>query len=162
MIRGYENSVIIFDDKRKVFEYLDDPMKLSGHMNKDSFMMAGSKMVTKIDSGQGREVGSFIEMSGKMMGFNIYLKEEIIERKLNDKKTWKTVGAQKLIILERYRMGFYLDQVELGTKVTIFIVYILPKGKKKILGLLFGNWYAKWCVDQMLKDLARHFGNSGQ
>jgi len=81
-------------------------MKLSRHMNETSFMMAGSKMVTKIDSGQGREVGSFIEMSGKMMGFNIYLKEEIIEREVNDKKSWKTVGAQKLIILDRYRMGF--------------------------------------------------------
>jgi len=45
--------------------------------------------------------------------------------------------------------------------VTIFIVYVLPKGIKKILGLLFGNWYSRWCVDQMLKDLVRHFGNSG-
>jgi len=95
------------------------------------------------------------------MGFNIYLKEEIIERKVNDKKTWKTVRSQRLIILDRYRMGFYIDQVEEGTKVTIFIVYVLPKGIKKILGLLFGNWYARWCVDQMLKDLACHFEVTG-
>lgn len=154
MIRSYENSIVVFAEKEKVFEYLDDPIKLSRHMNESSLMMAGSKMVTKIDSGNGREVGSIIEMSGKMMGVNIYLKEEIIERKVNEKKTWKTVGEQKLIILDRYRMGFYLDEAGAGTKVTIFIVYYLPKSIfKNILGLVFGNWYARWCVDQMLKDL---------
>jgi hypothetical protein len=40
----------------------------------------------------------------------------------------------------------------------VFIDYELPSGVvTHELGRLFGNVYAKWCVDQMLEGVVQHF-----
>jgi Cu/Ag efflux protein CusF len=52
----------------KAFAYLDDFRKLSGHMERSSAMMLGSKMKIETDGADGRAVGSRVRMHGKVLG----------------------------------------------------------------------------------------------
>lgn len=57
-------------------------------------------------------------------------------------------------------MGFDVTTEGTGSRVRIFIDYALPeRGFTKLLGLLAGDWYAKWCTQQMLGDLTTHFAS---
>lgn len=155
---SYSSKAVVNATARSVFEYLDDPTKLSAHMGKSSMMMAGSKMTIEVDPLRGREVGSVIKMSGKILGLNLSLEEKIIERQPFEKKTWQTFGQPKLLILDQYKMSFILKELGPQTELNVFIEYNLPKsGFPKILGSLLGKLYAKWCTEQMLKDTKQAF-----
>jgi len=144
------------------FLHLDDPLRLSSHMGKSSWMMAGSHMDFELDQGQGRHVGSEIILRGKMMGIPLFVRERIVERVPPKRKVWATIGPQKLIIIDRYRMGFELEEFDSGIKLRVFLDYALPSSWfGKILGKLFSGFYAKWCTKSMALDAVRYFSLKG-
>ena len=157
----YETSGLINTSVKEAFNYLDDHKKLSGHMNRSSWMMMGSRMFTEIDSAQGKSVGTKIIMRGKMMGIPLFVNEEISERTPHFKKTWETRGPQQLVILDQYRMGFLLKlEGDASTKLTVFIDYSIPRsGFKHLLAVLTAKIYARWCTESMIKDAEAHFRN---
>jgi hypothetical protein len=159
LTHSYYSKAILNTSAKKAFEYLDDPKKLSAHMGKSSMTMAGSKMDMVSDEKQGRQIGSVIKMSGKMMGLKLSLREKIVERVPDVKKFWQTFGEQHLVILEQYKMGFALHEIsDERTEVTVSIDYSLPqKGLPRALGKILGPLYAKWCTKQMAKDAANEF-----
>jgi hypothetical protein len=61
-------------------------------------------------------------------------------------------------VIGEYEMGIRITPEAGGSRVRVFINYELPKGWATYwLGRLFGRFYAKWCVDQMLVGVARAF-----
>jgi carbon monoxide dehydrogenase subunit G len=155
----YSSEVTLEATPEEAFQFLDDPKKLSSHMGKSSWRMAGSRMTMELDARGGREVGSEIRMAGKMMGIPLSLKEVISERSPPRKKVWQTVGPQRLLVLDQYRMGFELQASgPRQTKLNVFIEYSLPSaGIPKLLGILFARSYAKWCTRMMARDAAENF-----
>lgn len=152
-----EKSSTINAEITSIFDFIDDHIKFSSHMNRSSWMMGGGKMTTEVDEGKGQEVGSHIKMGGKVMGFNLFLDEMVTERSRPTRKTWKTVGNPKLLVIGNYQMGIELTPENNKTSLKVFIDYDLPSSGTKILGIIFGRMYANWCVNQMLNGVVNHF-----
>lgn len=156
--RHLEKTTVINSSASDVFDFIDDHIKFSSHMNKSSWMIGGGKMTTEVDEGRGQKVGSHIKMGGKVMGLNLFLDEVVTERFRPTRKVWETVGNPKLLVIGNYQMGVELAPENNRTKLKVFIDYNLPSGGAKVLGLVFGGMYARWCVDQMLNGVVDHFG----
>jgi hypothetical protein len=143
---------------QEVFSYTDDFSKLSSHMNKSSSMMMGGSMETLLDDGRGQSVGSHIRMNGKMIGITLLLDEVVTVRQPPLHKAWETVGQQHLLVIDRYRLGFDITERDKSSELRVFIDYDLPATPlSRGLGLMLGTFYAKWCVQQMVKDARNHF-----
>ena len=156
--KHYEESVALPVRAQEVFSYADDFSKLSSHMNKSSSMMMGGSMETLLDEGRGQLIGSHVRMKGKMMGVELLLDEVITERQPPHHKAWETVGQQRLVVIDSYRLGFDITERNKSSELRVFIDYNLPATPLlRGLGLLFGKFYAKWCVQQMVNDARQHF-----
>lgn len=154
--RHYEDSVSIPAGAAEVFAYIDDHARLSSHMNKSSWMMGGGRMDTSVDAGRGQETGSHIRMNGKVFGITISLDEVITHREPPRVKIWETVGTPKLLVVNHYRMRVEIEPQNNGSLLHVSIDYNLPT-RNAWLGKLFGGYYAKWCVQQMIKDACSYF-----
>ena len=115
-------------------------------------------MKTDIDEGQGKKIGSHIKMSGKIFGLSLFLDEIVTLREPPTSKEWETVGVPRLIVIGNYKMGIALKKIDQGTNLTVFIDYDLPRSfGVKLLWLLFGGVYAKWCVKQMIGGVKNEY-----
>lgn len=152
-------SLVVNAPAEVVFSRLDDPKLLSAHMSRSSWMMAGSRMSLELDASGGRAVGAPIRMSGRMLGVSLSLEEIVTERNPPQRKVWETVGAPRLLVIGRYRMGFELSPRGESSLLRVFIDYALPDGW---LGRVFGGVYARWCTRSMAKDAADFFRGSGR
>jgi len=115
-------------------------------------------METSLDEGRGQLIGSHVRMKGKMMGVELLLDEVITERQPPHHKAWETVGQQRLVVIDSYRLGFDITERNKSSELRVFIDYNLPATPLlRGLGLLFGKFYAKWCVQQMVNDARQHF-----
>lgn len=141
----------------EAFALLDDHRRLSAHMNKASWQLAGSSMEIAFDAMGGKTVGSHIGMAGHVLGVRICLDEVVTLREPPWRKAWETVGRPRLLVIGGYRMGFELAPATPGCVATIAIDYALPQsGVTRWLGWLLAGTYARWCVRQMLRDAQRH------
>lgn len=139
-----------------VFPLLDDPVRLAAHMGQRSAMMAGGMMRTETDELRGKAVGSVIRMTGRILGMSLWLEEAVVERTPQYRKTWETLGEPRLLVIGGYRMGFDLVPSGRGTHLRVWIDYKLPPaGGPRLLGRLFGRFYADWCVRKMLQAAAQ-------
>ena len=156
--RHYEQKVRLPVGTEELFSYADDFSKLSSHMNKSSSMMMGGSMETSVDQARGQAIGSHVRMTGKMMGIELSLEEVVTEREPPRHKAWETVGRRRLIVIDSYRLGFDITEGNNSSELRVFIDYNLPAAPSlRWLGLMFGNFYAKWCVQQMVDDACKHF-----
>lgn len=142
----------------EVFAYLDDPAHLVAHMAKPSWSMAGGSMELVLDERRGRELGSRMQLKGRMLGVSLFLEEEVMEREPPRHKAWQTTGAPRLIVIAAYRMGFDVAPEGAGSRLRVFIDYTLPeRAPARWLGRLLGPAYARWCTERMAQDTVRHF-----
>jgi hypothetical protein len=136
-----------------LFEHLDDPTRLSRHMQERSMAMMGSSMRIETDALGGRAVGSVIRMTGSVLGVRIGLDEAVTEREPPRRKAWATLGEPRLLVIGPYRMGFAIEPADGGSQLTVFIDYALPASRSgRLLGRLLGRGYARWCCQRMLAD----------
>lgn len=119
-------------------------------------MIGGGRMTTSIDEGNGQKVGSHIQMSGRVVGVTLFLDEVVTRREPPRLKVWKTVGNLKLLVIGHYEMGFELEPQGKQSWLRVYIDYDLPT-KSAWLGRLLGGTYARWCVQQMIRDTYDHF-----
>ena len=154
--RHYEESALIHAEAKEIFSYVDDHANFSSHMNKPSWMMGGSQMNTSVDAGLGQEVGSHIRMNGKVFGITLFLDEVVTHREPPRVKIWETVGTPRLIVIGHYRMKVEIEPQENGSLLGVSIDYNMPT-MNAWLGKLFGGYYAKWCVQQMIKGVHSYF-----
>ena len=153
-----EYTAVVRASVERVFDRLDDQTRLSKHMSQRSWKMGWGKMDTELDERRGRAVGSHIVLHGRVFGIRLYLDEVVIEREPPHKKSWETVGEQRLLVIGPYRMGFALLPAGADARLRVAIDYQLPtKGIARLLGRLFGRSYAKWCVRQMAEDAQHSF-----
>lgn len=152
-LKHYEEAVDVVASAEDVFNYVDDHLNFSSHMNKSSAMMGGGMMKTEFGKGGGKTVGSHIKMSGRVFGIDIYLDEVVTVHNPPFKKTWETVGIPNLLVIGDYEMGFEITEIDANCNFKVFINYNLPNGIfTKFLGMILGRFYAKWCVHQMIQS----------
>jgi hypothetical protein len=160
-LRHYEEARIVSVPPRELFEFVDDPLNLSSHMEKPRWQMLWGWMKNTPDEKGGKEVGSVMTIKGSVLGINISLVEKIIQREVPSKKAWQTFNGINLVVIGHYTMGFEIDPQEDNSNLKVYIDYELPKSAKtRWLGKLVGDMYAKWCVRQMLNDTYKHFISS--
>jgi hypothetical protein len=159
--RHFAESAFVDASPAQLFAFLDSHERLAGHMTQASWMMGGGKMEVAFDAGLGRTVGSHIRMSGYAFGMPLSLDEVITDYRPPLAKAWETAGEQALLILDGYRMGFAIVPDGSGARLQLFIDYALPRaGAGRILGMLLGRPYARWCVRSMLRDAQRRFATA--
>jgi hypothetical protein len=159
--RSYEARAFIGATPAQVFDFLDDHLRLVSHMSQSSWSMGGGRMTLAADAGQGRVVGSRLRLTGRAFGIHLEVEEEIVEREPPLRKTWRTIGEPRLLIIGQYKLGFQLAPAVNGTQTRIFIDYELPTGSlTRWAGLALAGAYARWCVDRMIGDTARHYTES--
>jgi polyketide cyclase/dehydrase/lipid transport protein len=159
--RQYEVRGRVAAPAAEVFAHLDDHTRLSSHMSKSSWKMGGGKMQIDVDEQGGKAVGSHIRLSGRILGRLLSVEEVVTEREPPIRKVWETIGTPDLLVIGPYRMGFDITPAAGQSVVRVFIDYALPeKGAARTLGRLCGDWYAKWCTRQMLRDVAAHFSTA--
>lgn len=91
---------------QQVFAFLDDPRRLSAHMEKSSWMMAGAAMKIDTDSRRGQAVGSLIRMKGRVLGISLWVEEKVSVYQPPLRKIWETSGEPRLVVVGSYVMGF--------------------------------------------------------
>ncbi len=141
-----------------IFEYIDRPERLSVHMARHSWQLAGASMTIETDADGGRTVGSHIRLTGTMLGIHLFVESKVVQREPPSRKAWETVGEPRLLVIGRYRMNVEIDARGDRSHVTISIDYELPaRAPTRWLGMLVGPLYARWCVRQMAQDLVHQF-----
>ena len=144
----------------QVFAFVDDHARFSSHMSQSSWRMGGGRMIVSLDDHRGQSVGSHIVMSGRVLGLALCIDEVVTERQPPRRKVWETVGTPALLIIGPYRMGFEVSPGDGASSLRVFIDYALPRTwPERWLGRLFSNYYARWCVQRMADDAARHFSS---
>ena len=153
-----EGTGLVAASPAALFDHLDDPHRLSAHMSRSSAMMLGSKMNIALDETGGRAVGSRIRLDGRVLGIPLDVEEDVTERVRPVRKVWETVGAPRLLVLRRYRMGYEIEPEGAASRLRVFIDYDLPaRGLPRWLGKLLGRPYARWCARRMVNDAIAHF-----
>lgn len=156
--RHYKNSILVPACATEIFTYADEQSRLSSHMSKSSWMMAGGRMEVTTDEGHGQKIGSHIRLKGKILGINLFLDEVITRHDPPYHKTWETVGDINLLVIGHYKMGLDIEPENSNSRLEVFIDYRLPESfTTRWLGYLFGGMYAKWCVKQMIKSVSEYF-----
>jgi hypothetical protein len=140
----YESSAFVTAAVEKAFEWLDDHTHLSSHMSESSWMMGGGRMTIELDERRGQSVGSRIRLRGSILGFKLSVDEVVTERNPPYSKRWKTTGSPRLLVIDRYQMGFEITPCCDGSVLRVYIDYTLPeRGPSRWLGYLPGQFYAR-------------------
>jgi hypothetical protein len=141
-----------------IFDFLDNQSNLSAHMSKSSWMMLGTTMDIHMDDELTRSIGSKFGFTGRILGIPLSVDEVVVAREPPLRKSWQTTSEPKLWVIGQYKMGLELAPQADGSQLRVFIEYAAPKaGIPRLLGLLFGKIYARWCTRQMVTDAQKHF-----
>ena len=156
--RRYESSGTATAPIERVFVHLDDHERLSGHMTQPSWKMGGGHMAISVDAGRFRSVGSRLRLSGRVFGIMLNVEEVIVDHQPPYRKTWETIGEPRLLVIGGYRMTFELTPRGTNTAIRVSIEYGRPaRGFPHVLGILFADYYARWCTHRMVADAIQHF-----
>lgn len=154
----YETSVDVAAEPAALFDYLDDQERLAAHMAKPSMMMMGGRMTYEFDAAKGRALDSVIRMRGDFLWLHLFVEEIVTAHNRPSRKTWKTRGAPKLLIMGGYTMGFDVSRAASVSRLRVFIDYDQPATfLGRVFGVLFAPLYARWCVDRMANDAKERF-----
>ena len=154
----FESNIDVNAAASDIFTLLDDHSRLSAHMTKPSWMMAGSVMTLKFDASGGHAVGANIRLIGKVLGIPLSVEEVVTERNPPQRKVWNTIGRPQLVVIGPYRMGYEITPETQTSHLRVFIDYALPDGPVSYwLGRLFGKIYARWCTQRMTNDAKLYF-----
>jgi hypothetical protein len=156
-----EASAFIPAPPGAVFAHIDQHARLAAHMSSGSWMMGGGTMTVEFDATCGKGRGARIRLAGKAFGFKLAVDEEVVEYAPPLRKAWETIGIPQLVVIGPYRMGFAIEPRAEGSRLTVFIDYMLPeRSAGHWLGRLFAAGYAGWCTRQMARDTLAHFASA--
>jgi hypothetical protein len=137
----------------EVFDILDD-LGVSGiHMTGTSMTMMGSKLQLTYLTQQKTGLYTRYRWFGKVLWWNMDFTVRVVKWEQGREKIWETVGRAELIIYSWFRMRLTIDPCPEGSIATVSISYQEPSGAfKKLLCSLLGDYYCKWCLNNMLDD----------
>ena len=151
-----ESSGFIAERPERVFANLDDHARLAAHMAKPSWRMGWATMQIITDPERPRGVGSQIALRGRVFGLRLWVDEEVTRYEPPSLKEWETKEEPRLLVIGQYRMAFSTTAVRDGTELHVTIDYNRPTSPlPRLLGVLFGQMYARWCTSQMVSDAAK-------
>jgi hypothetical protein len=149
-------SIEIKAQPSEVFKHVDNINNTGTHMSKSNMPMMGGSLKTEILSKNEIGPGATYRMYGKVMGMDIDFTETVTKWIENQERVWETIGDPKLLIMGGYAMNFNVRPSNWGTRLTFGIKYSYPKSAFwKFIAFLLGDWYAKWCLKNMAKDVKR-------
>lgn len=105
-----------------------------------------------------RAVGSRFGFRGRILGILLWVDEVVTIRDPPMRKIWESIGELHLWVIGCYKMGFELTAEPSGTNLRVFIEY--ERGFPRLMGILLGGTYARWCTRQMVADAQKHFGGT--
>jgi hypothetical protein len=150
-----ESSGFIRETPDSVFAKLDDHARLAAHMARPSWRMGWATMQIITDPQRPRGVGSHIALRGRLFGFRLTVDEAVTRYEPPALKEWETTAEPHLLVIGQYRMAFLTNAERDGTRLRVTIDYNHPaSGLPRLLGVLFGRIYARWCTTQMVSDAA--------
>jgi hypothetical protein len=152
-MKTVERIRIIQASPEKVFDCIDD-LGVSGmHMTESSMPMMGGKMDLEFLTPYKTGFHTKYRWTGKVLWWNMDFTVLVTNWIRGKEKTWETIGISKLIIYSWFRMNLKVGRDSTGTIALLSISYEKPKGfLNKILCFLVGNWYCKWCINNMLRE----------
>lgn len=154
----FETTASVLAPAADAFEYLDDPARLTAHLSRSSWMMAGSTMTMETDPASGQSLGSVIRLRGRVLGLTLSVDEVVSERIVPERKVWATIGTPQRLVIGPFRMGFAITDGAATSTVRAWIDYDRPESwPARWLGRLFGKMSARWCTSLMAGDAARQF-----
>lgn len=157
-VRNFASGRVITASPEQLFAFVDDAARFSAHMGRSRWQMAGSRMNIEVDDGNGQRVGSRIQLFGSMLGMSLAVEGVVTEREPPYRKAWQTVGAPRLLVVGSYRMTADIEPHPNGSVLRLLIDYSLPeRAPARWLGYLLADYYAEWCIKQMLDDAQAHF-----
>ncbi len=118
-------------------------------------------MYISTDNKLGKEVGSHILMEGTILGIPLFIDEEVTEHKKPSVKSWKTLKIRNLLVIGDYGMKIEIFPQAKNSLFRVSIDYDMPE-KNRWLGLLLSDWYAHWCVQQMLDGAKKYFSKNNK
>ena len=118
-------------------------------------------MVVDVDEAMGQAVGSHIRLTGRVFGLRLVLDEVVTRRDPPTRKVWQTVDTPRLLVIGAYTMGVEITPESRCSRLRVFIEYDLPHGLTRVLGWLFADFYARWCVNQMIAGTSDRFRKHG-
>ena len=137
----------------EVFDCLDDLGVAGMHMTKSSMPMMGGKMNLNFLSLNKTGPHTRYRWTGKVLWWDLDFTVEVVRWEKGNEKVWETIGTAKLIIYSWFRMNLNVWPVIDGSMAKLSISYEKPKGLfNKFICFLLGDWYAKWCLRNMLND----------
>ena len=150
-------DVMVAAPRQQVFDFIDDPKHLAGHMSKPSWRMAGSTMDLTTDAHGGRRTGSRMRLAGRMLGMRLVVETVVTERDPPVRKAWETSREPKLIVIGPYRMSATIDRMPAQSRVALRIDYALPGTRRDAVTSWLARRYARWCVRRMASEVAAAF-----
>src|SRR5215216_6347133 len=143
-----------------VFSCLDDLGVTGMHMTESSMPMMGGKMDLQFLTSHKTGLGTKYRWTGKVMWWPLDFTVEVIKWIGGKEKIWKTTGPVKLIIYSWFQMNLKVWGDKEDSVAQLSISYEKPKGLfNQFLCFLAGDWYCKWCLNNMLDDTERKLKN---
>lgn len=97
-------------------------------------------------------------MTGRVLGLDLWIEEVVTAYEPPRRKVWETRGEPRLLVIDRYRMGFTIDPAARGSRLAVFIDYRRPRqGVGRVLGPLLGRSYAAWWTRRIVQDARATF-----
>lgn len=107
----HRTEVLLAIDPDRLFAYLDDPRSVARHMEKPSLRTAGASMRIETDERQGQSIGSWIRLTGTVLGMSLSVEEVVTRRNPPHEKVWETIGEPRFLVIGAYRMGFEISRL---------------------------------------------------
>lgn len=162
-LRHYEEGRLIHASADEVFSVVDIFQNLSKHMAEPNWRMLWGWMRAKTDEKGGQEVGSVVCLNGSVLGIKLSVVERVTRREAPYRKSWETFNGISLLVIGHYTLGFEIVPQGDNSRMTAHIDYELPSSVRiRWLGHLLGDFYAKWCVREILNAAQHHFQAHGR
>jgi hypothetical protein len=138
-----------------VFDKIDDLGVTGMHMTQSSMPMMGGKMNLEFLTKHKRGLHSRYKWTGNVLWMALEFTVEVTKWQPWKYKSWETVGPAKLIIYSWFRMELRMISSSINSsEACLSIIYERPHALiNRVLCFFIGDWYARWCLDNMLNDV---------
>lgn len=144
----------------QAFDCLDDVGVTGMHMTEASMPMMGGKMELEFLTPYKTGPNTKYRWTGKVLWRKLDFTVEVTKWIRGKEKVWETIGTPQLVIYSWFRMNLKVEPNTNESIAHLSISYEKPKGCfNKILCLLLGDWYCKWCLKNMLNDAEKKIRN---
>ena len=156
-MKTVQQTKLFIAPAQSVFDTIDDLAVSGMHMTSSSMPMMGGKMNLTFLTEHKRGMHSRYRWTGNVLWMKLDFTVEVSKWIPGVYKSWETVGPSELIIYSWFRMELNVVPTSSNSsKAILSIDYKKPNGLlNSLIYYLSGNWYARWCIKNMLNDTER-------